>query len=180
MSRVIVLNDTLTFSTSTGDQRKQTEGVREEQRKNKWEEDREGKKERARDEGRCLRDTRGKEHNIHIRDVWPLESELKRETAVDVLIYTLAFAHKRRQGARLNDYFDTGSEGMREQMTCTSAKQTHSRERASRADKEIPREHSNLCWVKDASSESRRDNITFPFHLVHTHINSLHLCICAW
>lgn len=130
MSRVIVLNDTLTFSTSTGDQRKQTEGVREEQRKNKWEEDREGKKERARDEGRCLRDTRGKEHNIHIRDVWPLESELKRETAVDVLIYTLAFAHKRRQGARLNDYFDTGSEGMREQMTCTSAKQTHSRERA--------------------------------------------------
>jgi len=35
MSRVIVLNDTLTLSTSTGDQRKQTEGVRVEQRKNK-------------------------------------------------------------------------------------------------------------------------------------------------
>lgn len=66
MSSVIVLNDMLTFSTSTGDQRKQAKGVKGERREEKLEEDQEGK--RARDEGSSS-NKRGKKHDIHVRDV---------------------------------------------------------------------------------------------------------------
>lgn len=77
-----------------------------------------GKKERVRDEGSCS-NTRGEKHNIHVRDVWPLESELERDGS--------EWADTHVTAAHLNQHYDTASEGMREQMTCAWALSKHTR-----------------------------------------------------